>query len=733
MIILPRWLGGKVRLAPGVDVSQSAPVSAARHQAEEIVEFARLAIGNGNLPLALERIREAIQVDPLFARAHAEHANVLKAGGDLDGSISAALKAVELDEHSADAHFNLGRLYGLKGDSVAAEARYWKALDLRPQFAAAVIAMAALCETMGRIQESESLFRRALADDPRQEDATFGLCRLLWAQGKSDEVEGVLRRAVTLNPKFSEAFCNLGDLCRAQRRESEAMEWYTKALAVGDPAETPESKTVLAKTAFVLGNMLLHENRWEEGTVFLQRSMELMPESAAPYVNLSWMELRRARPRQAIEFLQKAIELDPAAWTPKSYRLFALNLLDDVDPQWIFAEHRRFGEWLEGIVQRKMHAYSNPIDAARALRVGYVSGDFRLHPVSQFLSPLIEEHDRAQVQPFCYSNTVGRDEVTQELERRFAGIWRDIRGLSDDEVADLVIDDEIDILVDLSGHTGDSRLAVFAQKPAPIQVAWLGYLNTTGLKSMDYRLVDRHTDPVGDADLLHTERLVRLPDSQWAYWPVFEVPIMRADPAPNSHGVLFGSFNQFTKLSDRSLELWGRIFARVPDARLRVAGLPPGSFEDLLLVRLEKVGIANARVTFTMRVPQMQYLQSFNDVDIALDSMPYNGATTTLDTLWMGVPVVGLVGPRSISRGTYSILKTLGVDELIAESPEQYVELNVRLATDEAWRKEWHRSLRDKLRRSPLTDISAFAENLEAAYRSMWREWCASHSAAPSA
>ncbi len=187
---------------------------------------------------------------------------------------------------------------------------------------------------------------------------------------------------------------------------------------------------------------------------------------------------------------------------------------------------------------------------------------------------MLEDHDPSQVEPFCYSNTVDRDEHTGELERRFAKNWRDITTLTDDEVAELIVEDGIDILVDLSGHTGDGRLGVFAQKPAPVEVSWLGYLNTTGLKAMDYRLVDRHTDPVGATDDLHTERLVRLPDSQWVYWPMFEVPIIRGSRTSDSHGLLFGSFNQYAKLSDRCLELWGRIMARLPHARLRVAAVP---------------------------------------------------------------------------------------------------------------------------------------------------------------
>jgi protein O-GlcNAc transferase len=726
MIILPRWFSGKERHASSADIASAAPVSVARQNAQKIVDLAILAEDDGDLELALKRIREAIEVDPQYARARLNLGNVLLAGGDIKGAISATLDAIRIDERYAEAHYNLGRLYGMTGDAASSEACFVKALELRPQFPQAAVALAGHFEKLNRVSDAHSWLRRALADDPHYELATFNLCRLLLAEGNVAEAEKELRRAVSNNPKLTKGYCALGDLCRTKSRWGEAIEWYAKAVAIDQSPETVESKSLHAQAVLELGLLLLQKDRWAEATAQLHVAAKLLPESAVPYVKLADMELRKARPVEAISLIEKAIERDPGWWTFKSFRLFTLNVLDDIDPQKLFSEHRRFGEWLEGATGRKIRAHKNSINADRALRVGYVSGDFRSHPIMIFILPVLQDHDRTRVQPFCYSNTLEPDDVTRDFERRFDGTWRDITGLTDDEITDLIVEDRIDILVDLSGHTQDSRLDVFAQKPAPIQVSWLGYLNTTGLKSMDYRLVDRYTDPVGLTEELHTERLVRLPDSQWAYWPILEVPVMRPERPSSPREIRFGSFNQYAKLSERALELWGQIMARVPEARLTVAGLPPENFEEHLLRRLEKRGIARARVKCAMRAPVMQYLQSYNEVDIALDSMPYNGATTTLDTLWMGVPVVGLVGKRSIARGTYSILKTLGMDELIAESPEQYVELNVRLATDAEWRNELHQSLRDRMRRSALTDIPRFTENLEAAYRGMWCDWCAS-------
>jgi len=491
---------------------------------------------------------------------------------------------------------------------------------------------------------------------------------------------------------------------------------------------TPERKAVIARAALEAGIALITENRWENADAALRRAARLLPDWAPPYVNMAYLQMRRANPEAAIALYRKAIELDPPAPIPRSYLLFTLNMSDAVSPEETFIEHRRYGEWLAGVTGAPSRDHANSPDPERVLRVGYVSADFRIHPVAQFLDPLLGDHDPSQVDFVCYSNTKDRDELTRELERRYARNWRDVVQLTDDQLADLVVQDEIDVLVDLSGHTGDSRLPVFARKPAPIQLSWLGYLNTTGLTSMDYRLVDRHTDPMGMSERWHTERLVRLPESQWAYWPMFEMPMLPRKRTNNPERVVFSSQNQFAKVSDRCLKLWAQILSKLPNAQLRIASVPPGRGASQILERLERFGISSDRVETVGRVPMKKYLAAFNEIDVALDSMPYNGATTVLDTLWMGVPIVALVGDRSISRGTYSILKTLGRDDLIAETPEKYVDLNVSLATDIEWRSELHRTLREQLQRSPLMDISRFTEDLEAVYRTMWHEWCATRS-----
>jgi predicted O-linked N-acetylglucosamine transferase (SPINDLY family) len=302
--------------------------------------------------------------------------------------------------------------------------------------------------------------------------------------------------------------------------------------------------------------------------------------------------------------------------------------------------------------------------------------------------------------------------------------WREIAGLDDQRVIDLIREDQIDVLVDLSGHTDRNRLSVFARHPAPVQASWLGYLNTTGLPAMDYRICDWHTDPLGATEHLHSEQLVRMPDSQWCYAPWYNIDYILEPHAARPDDIVFGSFNQLIKLTDTTLSLWSRILAKVERAKLVVFDVRQSATAQTLLRRMEQHGIDTSRVILRGREPLREYFAAIGNVDIALDTMPYNGATTTLDTLWMGVPIVALRGERGIARGSYSILCSLGADELIALNSDDYVELNVSLAHDPQRRASMRRSLRGRLAASPLMDTHSFTRALEERYREMWRAWC---------
>ena len=477
-----------------------------------------------------------------------------------------------------------------------------------------------------------------------------------------------------------------------------------------------------------IGNALRTMHRTDEARAAFGEAIRLAPNDAKGHFNLALLCSLVADFATARAELQEVIRLQPDFVTrvldAESFILFALGMRGDMDPEALAREHFRVGKAIAEASGPAYDYWPNPPDPLRKLRVGYVSADFGPHPVALFLRPVFERHDRARFDIYCYSNAAPGKPVGPAFQRLSS--WREVATLNDRECSELVRADGIDILVDLSGHSEGHRLGMFAQHPAPVQATWLGYLNTTGLSAMDYRLCDWQTDPEGETERLHTEQLVRLPDSQWCYepWgPVASPATQHCDPtAP----VVFGSFNQPAKISDVCLDLWSRILGRVPNSRLMILGVRDEHSGIGILARLARRGIRSERVEVRGHESIPDYYDAIGSVDIALDTWPHNGATTTFDTLWMGTPLVALRGDRGIARSSASILHTLGTLDLIADTIDRYVELNVRLALDPERRLPFRVELRQRLMRSPLMNMNAFVADLEAAYRGMWTSWCTS-------
>jgi predicted O-linked N-acetylglucosamine transferase (SPINDLY family) len=369
-------------------------------------------------------------------------------------------------------------------------------------------------------------------------------------------------------------------------------------------------------------------------------------------------------------------------------------------------------------------AHTNDPTPDRRLRIGYVSPNFNTHCQAFFTAPLFAAHDRQQHEVVCYSDVTSPDSLTDRL-RSCVDKWTDIVGLTDEEVARVVRQDQIDILVDLTMHMQRGRPLVFAKKPAPVQVCWLAYPGTTGLKTIDYRLTDGHLDPPGLNDRFYSEQSVRLPDCFWCYDPLTDVPALSSLPAQSDGYVTFGCLNNFCKTNPAVLKLWARVISAVERSRLLLLA-PEGSARQNVLRILEQVGISPDRITFVARQPRLSYLELYNQIDIGLDTFPYNGHTTSLDSFWMGVPVVTLVGNTVVGRAGLCQLHNLGLPELVAHTPEQFVDICVRLANDFERLGQLRATLRERMEKSPLMDAPRFARSIEAAYRSMWHEWCAS-------
>ncbi|HMK49909.1 MAG TPA: hypothetical protein VK435_07635, partial [Thermodesulfovibrionales bacterium] len=428
----------------------------------------------------------------------------------------------------------------------------------------------------------------------------------------------------------------------------------------------------------------------------------------------------------AEQYFRTSMRLDPWRIKPYESLLMLMNYSDRYDASAIFSEHLNFARRFEAPLLPFHAGHTREKVRDKVLRIGYVSPDFRRHSVNYFLEPVLASHDHDRFEVFCYSDVAVSDVVTERL-RGYANQWRDIAGMTDEEAAQLVRRDGIDILLDLAGHTGFNRILMFARKPAPIQVSWLGYPNTTGLSSVDYRLVDSYTDPPGMTDPYYTERLVRLPRTFLCYVPENGGPPVGELPALRSGHVTFGSFNFFPKVSRTTVTLWSSILKALPGSRLILKAKAFSSESVCAKARemFDAHGIPGERIELMSHKPSYsEHLATYNEIDIGLDTFPYNGTTTTCEALWMGVPVVSLGGTTHVSRVGLSILSNVGIPWLAARTHDEYVRIAVDLALDLEGLQLLRRSLREKLIESPLSDAKLFVSGLEACYRDMWVSWC---------
>jgi len=428
------------------------------------------------------------------------------------------------------------------------------------------------------------------------------------------------------------------------------------------------------------------------------------------------------RNQEAEAAYRKALALDPRGLRFNISLLFHLSQQAATAPEQLLAEHRACMERVLRSDPRLPIAPARLADPERRLRIGYLSGDFRAHAVAYFIAPLLEARDREAFEVFCYHTLDEEDERTAEL-RAHADRWHAVARLSDAELAALIQAHEIDILVDLAGLTDGNRVHVIARKPAPVQISYLGYLATTGIDAIDCRITDARADPPGETDRWYSERLVRLPESFWCFKPREAMPV----PAPRDAAdgpIVFGSFNRLAKVQPETIQLWGRLLARVPDSEIWFADVPSDESHDRLVASFAEAGVGHGRIKTWGRLPVEPYWDLIRRADIALDTFPYNGGATTCECLWLGVPVVSRAGAMGFARSGASILGAIGLPGLVAESDDQYLEIAARLAADRPRLRELQRGMRDRLRVSPLLDAPGLVRNLEAAYRTVWREAC---------
>ena len=431
------------------------------------------------------------------------------------------------------------------------------------------------------------------------------------------------------------------------------------------------------------------------------------------------------RGAEAVDAFNLALAANPENAQIQSDRLFVLNYFGTMTRHQIFEEHRKWGEEHESVLRAGWYIHSQSRDPDRRLRVGYVSPDLRQHAVAYFIEGVLRNHDRANFQIHAFDvSPVREDRVTLRL-KQFVDQWHRLGGQSDEEIAHYIRQREIDILVDLSGHTAHNRLLVFARRPAPIQIGWFGYMNTTGLTAIDYRFTDATLDPPGHSEQFYTEKLYRLPGAA-CFQPDAESPEVGPLPALSNGFVTLASLNQWTKVTQETKEVWARILVSEPTTRLKVfaGGGDDQAVRERIVADFVRLGVHEARIKVTGFRPLSVFLQSLNQVDLALDPFPYGGGTTTLHSTWMGVPMIALQTDSELGRSSPAILNALGLGELVSVTTAAYFSVAAELINDIPRLARYRRELRDRFRRAGLMDAESVTRSVEAAWRDMWRRYC---------
>lgn len=557
--------------------------------------------------------------------------------------------------------------------------------------------------------------RAALGELSRREPPSAKACYLLAVltahDGLHEEAARLLIHALGVEPGNTRALNALGTAMAELGQPERALACYAEALRLEPGFE--DARVNLALLLKSLGRLSDAERLLADGA-------RRAPASARIAYNLGNVLQSMGQSLEAAEAYRAVLRLEPDHLDARQNMLFALHYAPRFSRRLIFAEHLKAARTRPFRPAPGAKAPASPPRGER-IRVGYVSPDFKQHSVASFIEPVLREHDRALFEVFCYANLLRADRTTERL-KGLAEHWRDIRGVPDAQAAAMIAADDIDILVDLAGHTSGNRLPLFALRPAPRQVTWIGYPDTTGLKGIDIRITDAIADPPGGEERYHSERLVRLPRVFCCYLPPDEAPPVAPPPCLAAGGVTFGSFNNLAKVTPEVIALWSRVLHAVPGSGMLVKAKPLGDagVRGRILSLFEAQGIAPERIELDAGQPtSLEHLAQYRRVDIALDTFPYNGTTTTCEALWMGVPVITLAGDRHASRTGATLLTSCGLADLVTTSEAQFVEMARRVAADRETLASFRSGARQRLKRSPLLDAAGVTREFEDVLRDL--------------
>ncbi|GAB2255170.1 hypothetical protein Droror1_Dr00008948 [Drosera rotundifolia] len=680
----------------------------------------------GNTQEGIQKYCEALKVDPHYAPAYYNLGVVYSELMQYDVALTCYEKAALERPMYAEAYCNMGVIYKNKGDLELAIACYERCLAVSPNFEIAKNNMAIALTDLGTkvklegdIEQGVAYYKKALSYNWRYADAMYNLGVAYGELLKFDMAIVFYELAFHFNPHCAEACNNLGVIYKDRENLDKAVECYQMALSIN-----PNFSQSLNN----LGVVFTVQGKMDAAAGMIEKAIIANPSYAEAYNNLGVLYRDAGDISRAIEAYEHCLKLDPDSRNAGQNRLLAMNYINEGDDDKLYEAHRGWGERFMGLFSQYT-SWDNPKDPDRPLTIGYVSPDFFTHSVSYFIEAPLCHHDYNNYKVFVYSAVVKPDAKTikfREKVMKKGGIWRDMYGIDEKKVASIVREDKVDILVELTGHTANNKLGMMACRPAPIQVTWIGYPNTTGLPAIDYRITDALADPP-DMKQKHVEELVRLPECFLCYTPSPEAGPVSPTPAILNGFCTFGSFNNLAKITPKVLQVWARILCAVPNSRLVVKCKPfcSDSIRLRFLSALEQLGVESVRVDLLpLILLNHDHMHAYSLMDISLDTFPYAGTTTTCESLYMGVPCVTMEGRVHAHNVGVSLLKNIGLGHLVAKTEDEYVKLAVKLALNVTALSELKMSLRDFMLKSPVCDGEGFTRGLESVYRHMWRRYC---------
>ena len=674
-----------------------------------------LRLQGGETAAGIAALKQVVKRQPDHAEAHYNLGLAYSGQGNKQLALRCFERVVALRPDLAEGQFYLGMILASLGRQEAGVPHLERAIALNPDLAEGHFNLGSALNELGRHESAVAHFERALALRPGFAEAHNGLGNALASQGKLEAAIGQFKQTIICRPDFVEAFAGLGHAWQEMGQSKAARACWDKVIEL-DPAD--------AMAHAALGYALTTLGEHEQALACFKRSLSLDDASAEAHLWLGQALCQWGRYSEGLAHMERAVATKPENAGYLGSLLFHLHYPPGLAAAEIAARHRAFGERFEGPLKPFWQPHANTPDPERPLRVGFVSGDFRRHPVGFFMADLLASMKGARLELFAYCSGAKRDDISERIRMQFTA-WCECMAMSDDALDAKIRADGIDILVDLSGHTDGNRLLVFARKPAPVQVTYLGYPDTTGLSAIDYILGDPRMFPESE-EALYAEKPWRLPDTSLCFMPP-DLPIEVGPlPATQNGYVTIGCMNNRSKVNDAAIETWARILHAVPGSRMLLQNKSYGDagVADYVRDRFAEHGIEGNRLELIGSLSWREHLEIYSRVDIALDPFPYNGTTTSVEGLWMGVPLLALKGDRLVSHMGESIVHTMNLPEWIAADEDDYVAKAVAFASDLPSLAALRAGLRSRLLASPICDAPRFARNLETAFRGMWRKWC---------